>query len=484
LRPLTPLEIHRPGQFGLNKQAGDGVLPSGWSTVADNLVYNSEGSLASRKGTKDLTDTDFSGAITTGGEYIDASATQTRVFVDDTAFYKQNGTTMTDITGSATAHPYKFVNFNGAFVGHHADYAPVSLATAGGTFAAASGTQYNGKDVLSAWGRLWILVGNTLRYSDLLINDFASGSAGSFDLASYWPRGMDESTGLAAWNDFLIVFGKESILIYENPDDPTTSMALADIIEGTGCIARDSIQTIGKDLLFLSASGVETLGRVIQEKSMPLNEISKNVRDDIRGLATSTETIKSLYSERERFYLLSFKDAGKVYCFDMSLRLEDGSYRATQWDMTITDMFVCVLCGTVILITSDGTNSQAVTYTGYADNVVYDGSGGETYNIDWEGVWNDFGQELSQRDKIFKNCTVLMGGVDGDTSTVKWAVDYVDTFDSATITFPTINKAAAGIRVPMTKSGEVVKIGIESTIYGTEKALKRINIMAKIGRYV
>ena len=32
--------------------------------------------------------------------------------------------------------------------------------------------------------------------------------------------------------------------------------------------------------------------------------------------------------------------------------------------------------------------------------------------------------------------------------------------------------------------GEVVKIGLSSTIYGTEKTLKRFNVMAKIGRYV
>ena len=78
----------------------------------------------------------------------------------------------------------------------------------------------------------------------------------------------------------------------------------------------------------------------------------------------------------------------------------------------------------------------------------------------------------------------MIGGTNGDTATVKWAVDYTDDFDSVEITFPKINKAAAGIKRPMTKSGEAVKIGLESTIYGTEKTLKRFNIMAKLGRYV
>ena len=52
-RPLIPLEIHAPGTLGLNKQGGDGILPVGWATKASNLVFNSVGRLACRKGTKD-----------------------------------------------------------------------------------------------------------------------------------------------------------------------------------------------------------------------------------------------------------------------------------------------------------------------------------------------------------------------------------------------------------------------------------------------
>lgn len=484
-RPLVPLTINAPGVYGLNKQGGDGVLPVGWATKAENLIYNSVGRLASRKGTKDrlLAANDFSGAVTVGHEYIDASNSKSIIYVDDTAIYEENGNGLTDLTNGMTVAPYKFVNFNGKCVGHHPDNAPIEAATVGGTFSLAGGTQYNGDDVLSAWGRLWIIDGNTLRYSDLLINSFAGGSSGSFDLASYWPNGMDSAVALAEWNDFLVVFGRKAIIIYENPDDPTTSMAIADIIEGFGCIARDSVQQVGSDLVFLSGSGVRALGRTIQEKSLPQRDISRNVRDYVVGLASNTETIKSLYSENERFYLLSFKDAGVVMCFDMSRRLDDGSYRATEWSLAITDMFV-LQDRTVILITSNGATSQSTNYEGYLDNVMSDGAGGETYDIDYEGVWNDFGQEVSHREKILKSLTTLIGGVNGDTATVKWAVDYVDSFDTETITFPSINNAAAGIKRPMTKSGEVAKIGLSSTIYGTEKTLKRFNVMAKLGRYV
>jgi len=468
------LEIMAPGVLGLNKQGGDGVLPTGWATKAVNMVFNSVGRLASRKGTKDrlLAANNFSGKVTVGHEYIDASNSKSVIYVDDTAIYEENGSGVNNLTNSMAIAPYKFVNFNGNCVGHHPDNSPIVATSVGGTFSLASGTQYNGDDVVAAWGRVWVINGNNLYYSDLLINNFTGGSSGSFDLAIYWPNGMDAAIALAEWNDYLVVFGRKSIIIYENPDDPTISMAIADIIEGIGCIARDSVQQIGSDLVFLSGSGVRSLGRVIQEKSLPQRDISRNVRDYVVSLATSTETIKSVYSEDQRFYLLSFKDASVVMCFDMSQRLEDGSYRATEWTKSITDMFT-LQDRTVVLITSDGTNSQATNYTGYLDGVLYDGSGGDTYDIDYEGVWNDFGQDIGHREKILKSLTTLIGGTNGDTATVKWAVDYTDD-----------NKAAAGIKRPMTKSGEVVKIGLESTIYGTEKTLKRFNIMAKLGRYV
>ena len=134
-------------------------------------------------------------------------------------------------------------------------------------------------------------------------------------------------------------------------------------------------------------------------------------------------------------------------CFDMAHRLDDGSYRVTEWSMTVTDMFV-LQDRTVVLIVVDGTSSHAHNYTGYIDHILYDGSGGETYDIDYEGVWNDFGEEVSHREKILKSLTTLIGGTNGDTATVKWATDYVDSFDTHTITFPDINKAAQGLRNP------------------------------------
>ena len=100
------------------------------------------------------------------------------------------------------------------------------------------------------------------------------------------------------------------------------------MIEGVGCIARDSVQNTGTDLLFLSNSGVRSLSRVIQEKSTPIGDVSINVRDELSDIISSepNDDIKSVYSEQNAFYLLSFPSSEAIYCFDMRGKLENGGF--------------------------------------------------------------------------------------------------------------------------------------------------------------
>ena len=98
----------------------------------------------------------------------------------------------------------------------------------------------------------------------------------------------------------------------------TTVFKLHDTVEGVGCIARDSVQHTGTDILFLSEDGVRSFSRTIQEKSMPMRDLSNNVRTDLTSLiGQQTNPIKSVYSADEAFYLLVFPDSQTVYCFDM-----------------------------------------------------------------------------------------------------------------------------------------------------------------------
>jgi hypothetical protein len=82
----------------------------------------------------------------------------------------------------------------------------------------------------------------------------AGGTSGSINIAKVFPDGYDEVTGLAAHNGFLVIFGRHSIVVYQGAESPAT-MQLVDTIAGVGCIERDSIQSTGDDLIFLSHIG-------------------------------------------------------------------------------------------------------------------------------------------------------------------------------------------------------------------------------------
>lgn len=500
---LVPLSVSSPGFFGLNKQRSGSILPPGWATKAENFIFDDVGRLSSRKGYKYTHTTAISGTpdVKSIHEYVDAAGSTIVILAAGNKIYKINGTALTDITGSITtptADNWKFQNFNGKCIGFQSGHAPIVLSTVSGSFAniSLSGTQQPTTavdEVISAYGRVWALDGSDLKYSDLLDETAWNGV---FDLSKYWKAGMDEGMALADFNGYLVVMGKRNIIIYENPFDPASTMQIVENIGDIGCIARDSVQHIGTDVIFLSASGVRSLGRVIQEKSMPIGDISKNVRDDvIKNYNSSTPAnIKSTHNVEEGFYLLAFPDSNITYCFDTKSRMQDGTLRCTEWSYAPTALFYAVDDAMYL-----GTAGYIAKYQSYLDGIATDGTGGSTYTLNYEGVWNDFGEEVSSLLKLPKKLSLLMAGVAGRTVSVKWAYDYLDSFTSSNITFPAGNVARYGIaqygidtysgeltfdraNASMTKTGQVLKFGISTTVNAQQIALQRIDMLAKIGR--
>ena len=116
------------------------------------------------------------------------------------------------------------------------------------------------------------------------------------------------------------------------PASADSTIFLKDTVEGVGCIERDSVQATGNDILFLSNRGVMSLGRLIQEKSLPLRDVSKNVRTDLMAMSNfESLPVKSVYSAEDAFYLLTFPSSNTTYCFDVRQPMEDGSFRVTTW---------------------------------------------------------------------------------------------------------------------------------------------------------
>ena len=135
--------------------------------------------------------------------------------------------------------------------------------------------------MLSAYGRLWTAdITNdtsTVYWSDLLIgHNWSGGTSGSINISKVWPNGYDEIVALAAHNGLLIIFGQHSIVVYQGAEAPAT-MSLADTVSGVGCVNRNTVQSTGTDVIFLSNTGLRSFGRTIQEKSMPISSLPKTI---------------------------------------------------------------------------------------------------------------------------------------------------------------------------------------------------------------
>jgi len=344
---------------------------------------------------------------------IDGSGNTLEIFAAGNKIYKIVGSTVTDITGTATVTAganWKFQNFNGKCVGFQSGEAPIVLATVGGNFAdiVLSGTNQPTtavNEVLSAYGRLWVIDGTDVLVSDAL--DETTWSTVAIDLTATWLSGMDVGTALADFNGNLTIFGQRSIVIYANPWD-TTDAAFQQVesIGGVGCIARDSVAYLGDDIVFLSGSGVKTLSRVVQEKSMPLGDLSKNIKNYLVNLVGSETlaNVKSVFCKCGNFYLLSLPTSGKSLYFDLRTRLEDGSVKVTEWDVAPTALNSTI--GGVLYCSV--TAGYFSTYTGYLDAVASDGTGGATYDLLYHGPWNDFGGEVADLLKVLKKGTVYL----------------------------------------------------------------------------
>jgi hypothetical protein len=357
----------------------------------------------------------------------------------------------------------------------------------------AIGSFYQNNCVISAYGRIWsannVNDKSTVQFSDLLAGHIMStGTSGTLDVSEVWPNGADEVTALAAHNNFLYIFGRRQILVYKDANDPA-AMSLHDTVSGIGCCARDSVALTGTDVYFLSDSGVRSLTRTIQEKSAPFRDISANVRDDlVEDLNVETlANIKSVYSDSNAFYLITFPTKGRTYCFDTRTVLPNGAARATTWSLVPKALF-SNRAKEVLM----GFTSYVGYYTGNLDRT-------SSYRMSYYSNWFDLGQ--AQAIKILKKLGfTLIGGNQADVI-VKYAFDYSPSYQTRNITMGSrsiseygtaewgLAEWTAGVvfdnqRIQGSGSGTVFQFGIEVDISDFELSVQKMDVFCKLGRTI
>ena len=346
---------------------------------------------------------------------------------------------------------------------------------------------------LAAYGRIWMadIVGDrqTLYFSRLLDgSDFSGGDSGSLSLNTVFPNN-DQIIGLAAHNGFLIIFGRNNIAIYANPID-VTQLTLAEFIPNVGCIARDSVQSTGTDIVFLSDSGVRSLQRIIQEKSLPFRDLSKNVRDELIDavIGEAPNNIKGVYYDRDAFYLLALPTTKVVYCFDLRSALQDGSARTTKWDSIEPRAFYVNEAKQLLV----GKPGYVGRYFGHTDNSA-------AYRLQYFTNYFDFDSPTNL--KILKQIGfVVIGGAQAQVA-IKYGFDYLENYRAITRVLPTGTIAEYGIaeynigeytngidlvkfKVNASGAGSVLQVGLESDISGNPLSIQKIDIYVKGGKTV
>lgn len=506
MKPLAPFPFNTPGVYGLNKQGQTAILGPEWATKALNLVIDARGRLANRLGYKNIAGTKTAlGGRTIQKMHVGINTAGTRTtYCSDTSgrLYELSGSAWVDRTGAVSLPGngnWQFVNFNGKVIAWHADGRQVVQSAPGANFAnivAGSGSVPQGKAILSAFGRLWVVTDTTLYASALLDETHWATGAYSWALRHVWPKGADTATGLSEFNGRLAVFGSESIVIYDSPWD-APNMVFLDSIQNVGAVERDTIQVAGSDIIFLSRSGLQSLGRVVQEKSNPLTDMVPQVRDYIAtefGGSIAT-TVESAYSTSHGLYVLVLKNTTIVV--DTKQRLPDGSWRVTEWD----NMGAVANDGFGGLYVTHGDNASL--YTGVLDGVTFAGSGGTSVVGDYESGWQDWeavAPGTGAMNKFLKRVKFFIAGGGSGTLTLKWYFNYSETAATREATIPDPPQAAqygvaqyaldkygtsldiTELSKPGAKGGRVIKVGAKITGSATTYAINQMTLYATLGK--
>jgi hypothetical protein len=415
-----------------------------------------------------------------------------------------------------------------------------------------------GNAALSAFGRIWASddTGTFLQYSALLNGDewdyLGNAGAGGFELRHVW-EGVDTIQAIREFNGTLVVFGANNIVVWSDGQgselgmDPN-SMYVVDITHGLGCYARDSVVEVDGDMWFLADSGIHSLSRVVEQRSNPLDNLSKYVHDELMARARNTyyKDIKAVYSPEERFVLFSFPDGsvgeetGSAYCFDSRSRLEDGAAICIgKWSTLVPKSMVrhterkelLMFCGIAnpagVLVRSFSDNACGV-YAGYIDPRAETSDPIVPYQMRYATGWSDFGVPYMKITKRLRSTMYVLG--ESEVSFQIWydfnnfaystptavkvgegsSTDYWTNPQSGTGVFLPVDEGIewsddpggvdaqaakagewASTAVPVIVSvpgiggtGEYVKLGVQARIAGSQLSLQELSLYTKQGRLV
>jgi len=535
-QPLSDIGIN-----GLNTQDNPATLNPSYLTKAENVVIRESGRIAFRKGLKQKISPNAvaPNGIAIGSIIEHKDINTNKIFASHgTSIYTVDFTTPNaafpssgaDVkhTVSGSTSDWQFINFNNRLTCIHASIVPQRYdgSQGSGSKWAAFDNAHRPSSVSSGefkpscgmgfYGRLWVggvaESKDVLYYSSLLdADDFrtttenGASNGGLIDLKTVW--GSDDIVAIHPFFGKLVVFGKNNIAIYNSPN-VIASMALDEVIQGVGCVSRDSVQPIGDDLVFVSSTGLRSLARTTEKDKLPMLDLSLNIKDTlIRNIGQSTN-IKSIYVENEGIYILSFVDSNINYVFDFKHATPNGAPRITTWTFN-DDREPASLAYTELYGLLVGQKDGSIAgYEGYYDcDLAANGTTvtNASYVSSIATTWVNLGQSVAA--SLLKRLFMVFEGGSGASLGLKWYKDYSPT--PSPITQITLNPVTTGTtvlwgastslygkagitykpvyglqeyRTSLTGSAKNLKIEIDITSNGFDASLQELTLLHKQGK--
>lgn len=517
--PLIPIDLVAPGFRGVNFEQANSLLDPAWAAIAHNAVIDDSGRIASRRGWTDITTTDITDApaVRSIFEYIQKDGTKEMIVAWDGGIGNSvDDPEGNDISGAVadSSGIWWFQNFNNKVMGFQDGQKPV-VRTSGNfaTVAEASGTAPTIADGvgLCAYGRVWGLNSDrqTIKYSALLDETHWLTGAGSIDMSNVWTDGTDQVTAILAFNGRFVVFGHRHIVVWEDSTgsqlgvDPA-NLKVVDVITGVGCESQWTIQFLGEaDVLFMGVNGLQSLSRVIQEKSAPVGTLSHVVNSQIVSdlASTASNAIRSVIDYANGVYILTFITAGRTWVFHFTRPFSSNDFkhstataeRAVLYPVTTWNLAPTAWCwrssNKTLLLGSAGKVGRYGTV---------DTDNGTTFRFDYESPYIAINPELASRLKLLKRIGSILFVYNATSVTYRWAFDFKQQFSTKTFGFVSGSgsewgeaewsedewSGAISLRVfkfPAYGQGQYIKVGLSAAVV-SQISIQQLELFTKIGR--
>jgi len=500
---LSVINSAGPGSLGINKEDPAVNLPLEFCLSAWNCVIETDGRLTSRKALVEIPQTEVAGEPPT---YIGPSAAIKSIYesikpdgVTDLVMgsgteiwqYTPSDDTYMEITLAVapTAGEWQFQAMKDKMLATQAGHTVKAFVRdvnsdwteTGATYTEPSGLTNEEFSIChAAYGRMFIGGGPTnpkkVYWTPVLEpHTFTGVGSGALDLSEVFTNGQDEVVAIATHSGFLVFLCKKQTVVFALPEDRDPAyMTLVEVINDVGCTSKWSVASVGADLVWAAQQGMVSLGRLLQQKSMPYGNVSKKVHFDFLSTqqTAGAGALKSVFLQDSE-NLLVFHNHSGCWCFNTRKTPAGEAAIATRWDQFPGNVY----CG---VFTNDG---EAI-FGG--DGVLYKyrtyGSSDAPYTMRYYSGYMDF--QAPSNLKFLKKFAYVLRGASSQAVTFKWAFDYNTNFAGYTDTIGdgsaeaeynvaeydiaeySMGEMIEEVRVNATRSGKVLQIGVEAIIKG------------------